>query len=303
MTRSVFYTQHGGPDVLQIGEVEPLPLGPDCVEIEVAGAGINPVDWKVMRGYLTPAFDHYFPIVPAWDVAGEVTAVGPAVTEVARGDRVFAYGRLDVIGHGTAADVVRLPARVVARAPESLELVTAAAVPLAGLTAYQLVTALHVRAGETVLIHNASGGVGQFAVQIAVSLGARVIGTASATNHEHLRALGAQPLAYGPDLAAAVARAAPEGVDVVADLIGGGALEQVPARRYGSIADAVGVHALGGVYVFVRPSPSGLAALARLIDQGDVRVDLAQTYTFDEAASAFQRLEQGHVRGKIVLTP
>jgi len=303
VTRSVFYTQHGGPDVLQVGEVEPLPLGPDCVEIEVAGAGINPVDWKVMRGYLTGAFDHHFPIVPAWDVAGEVTAVGPAVTEVARGDRVFGYGRLDVIGHGTAADMVRLPARVVARAPESVALSTAAAVPLAGLTAYQLLTALQVTAGETVLIHNASGGVGQFAVQIAVSLGARVIGTASVSNHEHLRALGAQPLAYGPELASAVAQAVPEGVDVVADLIGGGALEQVPGRRYGSIADAVGVHALGGVYVFVRPSPSGLETLAQLIDQGDLRVDVAQTYPFDAAATAYRRLEQGHVRGKIVLVP
>lgn len=303
MARSVFYTEFGSPDVLQIGDVQPLPMGPDCVEISVAGAGINPVDWKIMRGYLTGAFQHDFPIVPAWDVAGEVTAVGPSVTEVAPGDRVYAYARLDVIGHGTAAELVRLPVRVVARAPQSLDLVTAAAVPLAGLTAYQLLTRLEVAPGDTVLVHNASGGVGQFAVQIAVACGARVIGTASPGNHAHLRDLGAEPVAYGKKLPEAVSDLAPDGIDVSVDLIGGGALEQIKAHRYGSITDAVGVLNLGGVYVFVRPSPDDLSALATLIDAGDIRVDVADTYPFDQAAKAYRRLEEGHVRGKVVLTP
>lgn len=303
MTRSVHYTAFGGPQTLQIGDVDPLPMGPDCVEIAVAGAGINPVDWKIMRGYLTGAFEHHLPIVPAWDVAGEVTAVGPSVTEVAPGDQVYAYARLDVIGHGTAADMVRLPVRVVAKAPTSIDLVTAAAVPLAGLTAYQLVDRTRVGAGQTVLVHNASGGVGQFAVQIARAKGARVIGTASEANHEHLRELGAEPVSYGAGLAQTVAQLAPEGVDVALDLIGGGALEQVLARRYGSITDAQGVLALGGVYVFVRPSAADLGDLARMIDAGMVRVDLADTYPFTQAAEAYERLEQGHVRGKIVLVP
>ncbi len=303
MTRSVHYTAFGGPQTLQIGNVDPLPMGPDCVEIAVAGAGINPVDWKIMRGYLTGAFEHHLPVVPAWDVAGEVTAVGPSVTEFSAGDRVYAYARLDVIGHGTAAEMVRLPVRVVAKAPESIDLVTAAAVPLAGLTAYQLVDRTHIADGETVLVHNASGGVGQFAVQIARARGARVIGTASPRNHDYLQELGVEPVAYGDGLAEAITALAPDGIDVALDLIGGGALEQVPAHRYGSITDADGVLALGGVYVFVRPSPYDLAELARLIDAANVRVDLAGTYPFAEAAAAYERLEQGHVRGKIVLTP
>lgn len=303
MPRSVFYTEFSGPQGLQVGDVEPMPFGPDCVEVAVAGAGINPVDWKIMRGYLTGAFEHRFPIVPAWDVAGEVTAVGPAVTRLAPGDRVFAYARLDVIGHGTAADVVRLPDRVLARAPRSLDLVTAAAVPLAGLTALQLMRALRISDGETVLVHNASGGVGQFAVQIARHRGARVIGTASPGNHDHLRDLGVEPVAYGPDLPAAVAEMAPDGVDAVADLIGGGVLEQVPARRHGSITDAQGVHALGGVYVFVRPNADDLTELAGLIDSGAIRVDVAGSYPFTEAQIAYQELERGHVRGKLVLVP
>lgn len=303
MTRSVHYTAFGGPETLLIGEVDPLPMGPDCVEIAVAGAGINPVDWKIMRGYLTGAFEHHLPIVAAWDVAGEVTAVGPSVTEVAVGDRVYAYARLDVIGHGTAAEMVRLPVRLVAKAPASIDPVTAAAVPLAGLTAYQLVARTEVGTGDTVLVHNASGGVGQFAVQIAHARGARVIGTASTANHKHLRELGVEPLSYGAGLPQAVADMAPDGVDVVLDLIGGGALEQVSASRYGSITDAQGVLALGGVYVFVRPSSADLTDLARMIDAGEIRVDVAATYPFSEAARAYERLEQGHVRGKIVLVP
>lgn len=303
MTRSVFYTEFSGPEALTVGDIDPLPFGPDCVEIAVAGAGINPVDWKIMRGYLTSAFEHRFPIVPAWDVAGEVTAVGPAVRHLSPGDRVYAYARLDSIGHGTAAEVVRLPDRVVAKAPHSIDLVTAAGVPLAGLTALQLVKALEVSSGETVLVHNASGGVGQFAVQIARQLGARVIGTASPANHDHLRDLGIEPVAYGSDLAASVAAMAPDGVDAVADLIGGGALEQVPARRYGSITDAQGVHKLGGVYVFVRPNAEELAELADLIDAEAIRVDLAAVHPFAQAKAAYQQLEQGHVRGKIVLVP
>ncbi len=303
MTRSVHYTAFGGPSTLKIGEVDPLPMGPDCVEIAVAGAGINPVDWKIMRGYLTGAFEHHLPIVPAWDVAGEVTAVGPSVTEVAPGDRVYAYARLDVIGHGTAAEVVRLPIRVVAKAPESIDLVTAAAVPLAGLTAFQLVGRTGISAGQTVLVHNASGGVGQFAVQIARARGARVIGTASAANHEHLRELGVEPVSYGEGLAEAVAELAPDGVDVALDLIGGGALEQVRANGYGSITDAQGVQALGGEYVFVRPSSADLQELAGMIDAGEIVVDLAGTYPFSEAAKGYELLENGHVRGKLVLVP
>lgn len=284
-------------------------MGPDSVRIKVTGAGLNPVDWKIMSGYLTGAFETVMPIVPAWDVAGEITAVGPAVTEFAPGDRVYAYARLDFIGRGTAAEEVVLPVRVVAPAPESIDLVTAAGVPLAGLTAWQVVQRLDPQPGEIVLVHNASGGVGQFAVQLASVRGARVIGTASVANHEHLRSLGIEPVSYGDGLVEAVRALAPEGVDVVADLIGGDATTAAtsallkPEGRWASIIDAPGTLAAGGAYVFVRPSPDQLTELAALIDAGKVRVDLAATYPFDRAVEAYRRLKDGHVRGKIVLTP
>ena len=307
MTRAVYYDEFGGPEVLQIGEVEPLPMGPDTVRIKVAGAGINPVDFKVMGGYLAGAFEHHFPIVPAWDVAGEVLAVGPSVSELAPGDPVYGYARLDMIGHGTAADEVTLPIRVVAKAPTTVDLVTAAAVPLTGLTAFQLIRRLDIQLGETVLVHNASGGVGQFAVQFARLAGARVIGTASPANHDHLQTLGVEPVAYGEGMSEAVHTLAPRGVDVVVDLIGG-VLDTSDALladggRVGSITDAEGALRRGGVYVFVRPSRSDLTEIAQLIDTGDVAVDIAGTYPFEEADVAYSRLEAGHVRGKLVLVP
>ena len=308
MPRAVNYTAFGGPESLRVGEVESMPMGPDTVQIDVAGAGINPVDYKVGYGYLAGAIETFFPVVPGWDVAGVVTAVGPAVTEFVPGDRVFGYARMDVIKHGTAAESVVLPVRVLARAPESIDLITAAAVPLVGLTAYQLVSRMAIQPGETVLVHNASGGVGQFAAQLARLAGARVIGSSSPRNHEHLRSLGVEAVSYGESLVEQVRALVPDGVDAVLDLVGGGALDAsdallAPGGRVGSIADGEGALARGGVYVFVRPSPADLTELARLIDAGQLAVDLAATYSFDQASEAYQVLEQGHVRGKIVLTP
>lgn len=309
LVRSVYYTEYGEPqDILQVGEVPELPMGPDCVAIKVAGAGMNPVDWKIMSGVRVRAFETHFPIVPGWDVAGEVVAVGPSITEFAPGDRVWAYARLDMIGHGTAAEQVVVPVRVVAKAPESIDLVTAAAVPLAGLTALQLVQRLNPQPGETVLVHNASGGVGQFAVQLLALAGARVVGTCSPRNHDHVRGLGAQPVAYGDGLAERVRALAPRGVNAVVDLVGGDALAVsdellAPGGRVATILDVEGAQARGGAYVFVRPSPVGLDELAALIDAGSLRVDLAATYPFSAAIEAYTRLKDGHVRGKIVLVP
>lgn len=176
------------------------------------------------------------------------------------------------------------------------------------VTAWQLLQRLDPQPGEAVLVHNASGGVGQFAVQLAVHAGARVIGTASPVNHDHLRTEGVEPVAYGEGLVQAVRDLSPQGVDVVADLIGGDALAATqellaPAGRFGSITDAATTLARGGSYVFVQPSPSDLAAIASLIDQGHLHVDVAATYRFDDAVAAYRRLEDGHVRGMIVLTP
>ena len=209
---------------------------------------------------------------------------------------------------GTVAEKVVLPVRVLAKAPTSIELERAAGVPLTGLTAFQLTRRLDIQPGEIVLIHGASGGVGQFAAQLAKLAGATVIGTASARNHDHLRSLGVEPVGYGPELEASVRKLAPNGVNVVIDLVGADALDRsdsltAEGARVGSITDGAGALARGGIYVFVRPSAEDLAVLATLIDEGKLSVDLAETFPFEQAAQAYQILAEGHVRGKIVLTP
>jgi len=302
----VVLREFGGPEVLSVEELPTPPTGPDMVLVRAEAAAVNPVDWKIRRGYLTGAYPHHFPLVPGWDVAGVVEAVGPAVTEFAPGDPVLGYVRRDEVQHGTYAELVPAPIRTLARRPEGLDAVTAAAVPLAGLTAHQALDAIGVGEGDTVLVHSAAGGVGSFAVQLARLRGARVIGTCGERNDDYLRELGVEPVRYGEGLAARVRELAPEGVDAVVDLRGPDALATTPEvlrtpGRVVSIVDAGAVKELGGRYVFVRPNPEQLAELARLVADGKLRVEISERFPLERAADAHRRSEEGHVRGKIVI--
>jgi NADPH:quinone reductase-like Zn-dependent oxidoreductase len=305
--RAAVYDEFGGPDVLHVREVDDPPVGPDTVLVRAMATSVNPVDWKVREGYLRGAYPCHFPIIPGWDLAGVVEAVGPAVvTGLEVGDEVWGYVRRDDVCFGTSAELVPAPERTVARKPAALSFEEAAAVPLAGLTAYQcLVEALEVGAGDRVLIHAASGGVGQFAVQIAVARGAEVVATASARNLDHLRELGAAEVvdyAKGP-----VSEQLTSPVDAVLDLVGGPALEDAPRQlkdpgRIASIIDAKTVLALGGHYVFVRPDRGHLDALAALAQDRKLRVDIAHRFALEQIADAQRRSQEGHTRGKIVVT-
>ncbi|MER5635405.1 NADP-dependent oxidoreductase [Kitasatospora sp. NPDC002227] len=305
--KAITYRSYGGSEVLEFGDVPAPKLGPDAVLVRVHAAAVNPVDWKIQAGYLDSVLDAVFPVIPGWDVSGVVEQVGVGVTEFAVGDEVIGYVREDMVGRGTFAEYVAAPVRTLARKPRNLSFEQAAGLPLAGLTAYQsLVDALAVKPGETVLVHAAAGGVGSLAVQIAVSLGARVIGTASERNHEYLRVLGAEPVSYGEGLAERVRELAPEGVDAVLDLVGGEALQLSPALladggRIASIADG-SVLALGGRYVFVRPDFADLTALTDLAESGRLQVEVAATFPLAEAAEALRLNAEGHTRGKIVVT-
>jgi NADPH:quinone reductase-like Zn-dependent oxidoreductase len=305
--RAATYDRFGGPEVLEVRDVDDPPVGPDTVLVRTAATSVNPVDWKVREGYLQGAFPHHLPIIPGWDVAGVVEAVGPAVvTGLEVGDEVWGYVRRDDVKFGTAAELVPAPQRTVARKPGALELREAAAVPLAGLTAYQaLAEALDVGRGDRVLVHAAAGGVGQFAVQIAAALGAEVVGTASPRNHDRLRELGcSEEIDYreGP-----VSEQLSTPVDAVLDLVGGEALEDAPKQvkdtaRIASVIDPQTVQRMGGRYVFVRPEREHLDALARLAEEQLLRVDVAETLPLERIAEAHRRSQEGHTRGKIVLT-
>lgn len=307
--RAASYDRFGGADVLTVGERPDPPLGPDVVLVRAKATSINPVDWKIREGYLQGALPHHLPIIPGWDVAGVVEAVGPsAPTDLAVGDEVWGYVRRDDVALGTAAELVAAPVRTVARKPASLSFEEAAAVPLAGLTAYQGLQALEVKPGERVLVHAASGGVGLFAVQIAAALGAEVIGTASPANHDLVRRLGASVVLdhrAGPISEQLAAHGGP--VDAVLDLVGGDALEDAPQQvvdpaRIASVVDSATVLGFGGRSVFVQPVPADLDALAELADAGKLEVVVAATYPLEQIAEAHRLSEQGSPGGKIVVT-
>ncbi|MFD3326765.1 NADP-dependent oxidoreductase [Streptomyces sp. NPDC058701] len=302
--RAIAYETYGGTEVLAETRL-PLPkVGPGEVLVRVRYAGVNPVDWKIMSGGLDALMHVVYPVVPGWDVAGTVERVGIDTPEYAEGDEVMAYARKDYVHGGTFAEFVTVPVRALAHKPASLGWAEAAGLPLAGLTAYQVLTRLGTGAGDTVLIHGAAGGVGSLGVQIARALGARVIGTASPRNHDRVRALGAEPVAYGDGLADRVRALAPDGATVVADFVGGvlDVTREVlhDDGRHASIADPT-VTGSGGEWMWVRPVGTDLAELGRLADSGKLKVTVAETFPLAETAAAFALSQDGHTAGKIVI--
>ncbi|MFC4628623.1 NADP-dependent oxidoreductase [Promicromonospora alba] len=304
--RAITYSKFGSADVLELTDQPDPHIGPDTLLVRVKAASVNPVDWKIRQGYLEGLIDTVFPAVPGWDVAGVVEQVGLDTPEFQVGDEVYGYVRKDTVQGGTFAELVAAPVRTLARKPASLSFEEAAAVPLAGLTAYEAIKRAGVVEGQTVLVHAAAGGVGTFAVQILKALGAHVIGTASEANHEFLRKLGAEPVTYGDGLADRVRAVAPDGVDVVLDFVGGGAVAAsaellADGGTIASIADPTARTEHGGHYVWVRPSAADLDALTALFDAGKLTVEIAQVFDLADAADAHRASETGHTRGKVVV--
>jgi NADPH:quinone reductase-like Zn-dependent oxidoreductase len=313
--RAVGIREFGGRDRLEVLEVPEPKVGADMVSVRVRAAGVNPADWKIREGRLEPAWPHVFPVVLGWEAAGTVERVGPAVTTVAPGDEVFAYCRKHFIGEGAYAEFVTVPETSVAHKPTSLDFQHAGAVPLCALTAYQaLFDAAALVGGETVLVQAAAGGVGSFAVQLAADAGADVIGTASERNHEYVLGLGAMEVVdyTERDVVDAIREIAPDGVDVVLDVLGGEALRRSAeaVRDEGRIVSIVQPPAddnfrqrgIEPLYIFVRPNGEELAELAELIDENRLSVHLDDVFPLEEAARAHELSEAGHVRGKLVLS-
>lgn len=305
--RAIGIHEFGGRDKLELLELPEPKVPPDFVKIEIRAAGVNPVDWKIREGRSEPRFPVVFPVVPGWDAAGIVAEVGPAVTDFAPGDEVFAYCRKHFLGEGTYAEYVSVPDASVARKPGSLTFEAAAAIPLAALTAYQaLFLAAGLTAGERVLVSAAAGGVGSFAVQLAIDAGAEVIGVASEQHRDRVLELGAyEVIDRTRDVVEATRELVPDGVDVVFDLYGGERLGDA-VRDEGrlvtiAVPSSYGERGVVSSYVFVRPDGEQLEELAALADDGRLLVDLAEVLPLEEAARAQELSEDGHVRGKLVL--
>ncbi|WP_024805006.1 NADP-dependent oxidoreductase [Nocardia sp. BMG51109] len=304
--KAVFYHRFGDADVLEYGDLPEPKMGLDSVKIRVKAAAVNPVDWKAREGYLDTVCDTMFPVVPGCDFAGVVVDVGLGVTEFVAGDEVIGFQRDDYLSHGTFGDIAVVPTRAVAHKPPGLDWLESAALPLAGITAYQaVVRVLDVRKGQTVLVHAAAGGVGSFAVQIAAHRGARVIGTAGTHNHEFVKSLGAEPVDYRYGLAESVRALASGGVDAVLDAAGKRTVRALgplllPGGRLASVVDPK-VRSAGGHYVLARPHRPDLEEVAQMAADGVIQVEVSTVFPLSRTAQAHRLSQGGHTRGKIVV--
>jgi NADPH:quinone reductase-like Zn-dependent oxidoreductase len=289
---------------------EPQPA-PTEVKVRVHAAGVNPVDSYTSHGR---AYNRVLdlPFIHGWDVAGVIEEIGYGVNRFQVGDRVFGMPWFPRQAGGYA-EFVTGPSRHFAAMPAGLDFTEAAALPLAGLTAWQmLVDVAHVGPGQRVLISGAAGGVGHLAVQIAKAHGAYVIGTARATKHGFLRELGVdQAVDYTVTPVHEVVRE----VDVVIQMFGGAAgIEALECLRPGGIlvsaqaawtpglyerAKELGVHAYD---YLVEPDAAGLHGLAQLVESGQLRVHISEQLPLSDAARALAISSQGRTSGKIILT-
>lgn len=302
--RAMTYSEYGEPSTLELSDAPMPKASPGTVVIRVERASVNPVDWKVMAGGLNPLIDAVFPVIPGWDVAGVVEQLGPDVPEFSVGDRVASYGRKDVIHGGTFAEYVALPAPSVAAIPDGVDIDSAAGLPLAGLTALRCLETLELTADDTLLIHAASGGVGFAAAQLARETGARVIGTASALNHEKLETIGVEAITYGEGLVERVRELAPDGVSAVSDFVGGVREDTLAllagGGRHVSIADP-SVEEAGGRWVWVRPDGARLRTLLEKVAAGTLQVEIDRAFALLDAARALEVSKAGEANGKLII--
>jgi NADPH:quinone reductase-like Zn-dependent oxidoreductase len=303
--KAVLLANHGGPEMLRYGDVPDPTAGPGEVVVDVHAASLNAADYKVRLG--GSGYAIAFPHILGRDFSGVVSAVGPGVADLAVGDAVF--GVTDQGIEGAYAEKLAIKAAIIAKKPDRLGHAEAAAMGLTSLTAlWAIEDTAKLRAGETILIQGGAGGVAGFGIQLAKHLGARVITTASATNHDYVRSLGAdQVIDYRAEDFARTVR----DCDVVFDTVGG----DVRARSYDVLKP-------GGRLVWIAPAPAGfqptrhdvqtlrpnvardrahLERMLALLERGAVWPPAITRYRLSDAAAAHRVLEGRHFRGKLVL--
>jgi len=298
--------EYGGPEVLRYEEAPRPKRGTGEVLIRVHAAGVNPVDWQAREGYLK-AVRPSLPLIVGWDVSGMVESTGTGVTRLKKGDEV--YGRPDLARDGAYAEYIVVNESEVAPKPRSIDHIHAAGIPLAALTAWQaLFDAAQLKAGQSVLIHAAAGGVGHFAVQLAKWKGAQVIGTASEANRDFVRKLGADEVI---DYRTIRFEDTVKDVDVVLDTIGGDTQKRSwkVLKKGGILVSILSppspeealAHGVLQARVFVQPNAEQLAEIAMLVDFGTLRPIVETVFPLSEAGRAHELSQTGHTRGKIVL--
>ncbi len=313
--RAMVMPEFGGPDLFEERDVERPSPGHGQVLVRVIVAGTNPIDAKFRANGSSMGFET--PIILGCDVSGVIEEIGPGVTDLSPGDEV--YYTPEIFGPGSNqayAEYNVAAAEIVARKPASLTHEEAAAVPLAGGTAYEaLVRRISLKVGETVLIHGGAGGVGSFAIQIARAAGARILATAGTDNQQTLEQLGADvaiDYTQGDFVQIALDETAGAGVDAVLDAVGGATVvNSIPAAstfaRHATILGAQGD--LTPLYVnnqtlygvLLLRERARLDEMTRLFERGQIKPLVEETLDLSEVGKAHERLDSGHGRGKVVL--
>ena len=301
MARAVRFDRFGDPSVLYLADVPLDEPGPGQVRVGMRAAGLNPVDYKIRRG--TSRYRVTPPAAVGRELAGVVEAVGPDVERLAVGDEVFGS-----IPTGAFADAVTIEEGYFAARPDAVPIAVAGGLALAGQTAWDALGSQQLSEGQTIVVSAAAGGVGSILSQLAALRGLRVIGTAGSANEEWLRLVGVIPVRYGDGLTERLREAADgETVAAVFDLHGPETIEAalelgVPPERINTNATDPQPYGVRGVGRGPTSIPT-LERLAALVAEGGLTVPIAAVYPLDRVREAFERLEQGHLRGKVVLVP
>ena len=305
--KAVRFDEYGGADVLKVADVPVPDPGAGQVLVRVKAAGINPGEAKIREGLLHALWPATFPSGQGSDLAGVVDRLGPGVTTVAAGDEVIGW----VDTRSAQAEYAVVDADNLASKPADVPWEVAGALGVAGFTAWAALRAVNLKAGDTVAVSAAAGGVGSLTVQLARRAGATVVGIAGPDNQEWLREHGVIPVRYGEDLVGRIFDAlltTPQ-VDAFIDTHGGDYVEfainelGVEPSRVDTIVrfDAVREYGVKSEGNAAGASAATLAELARLIAAGELEVPITATYPLDQVREAYERLATGHVRGKIVL--
>ena len=301
--KAVRFDKYGGIEVLQVAEVPiPEPSRGEAL-VKVKAASINPGEAKIREGLMHAMWPATFPSGEGSDLAGIVTKLGPGAEGFTVGSEVIGF----TDRRSSHAKYVVVEAQNLIIKPAKVSWEVAASLAIAGSTAYASVRAASLKRGDTVAVSGAAGGVGSIAVQLAKRAGAQVIGIAGPANHEWLAAHGVKPESYGADLADRLRRTK---IDAFIDTHGGGYVKLavelgIPRDRIQTIIDFAAVREYGvkSEGSNAARNVSVLAELATLIASGDLEVPIAATFPLDQVRAAFSLLEQGHIRGKIVLLP
>lgn len=322
MMEAMVLNRFGGPEVLEIAQIERPSAGPGQVVVQVAYAGVNPADWKAREGWLQLYFQYAFPFVVGFDAAGLVAEVGEGVTGLAIGDRVVTASNQGKGERGSYAEYVLSDRERVVKLPDHVSLRDAASIPTAAITAWEAVFDVGgTKAGQHVLVNGGAGGTGGFAVQLAKMAGAKVAATCGPANLDYVRSLGADlAIDYRQgDVRAQVAAWAPDGVDLVVDTVGQGTLlDSIEMVRRGGIvapigtliadepmpdaarAAELGVSIVPTIASFARQERQ-LNALVEALGGGKIKAPSIEILPLAQAGEAHRRVKDGHVRGKILL--